>query len=1148
MFFVGVALLYAGTQLEPLRIVAELCAALLVAVLVVSVLNWRRAILSGPSNATVARSRELGDSSGKAARDALAALKAWAEPRRRAPAYKADAVRYSSSARLQESIDNLLTLVVRDFVASWYRQISTDASFLSEVERGVQHAVAAGFGHVEGSRVGIQDFAISRVLPLILQHITSFKKAEKRLRGAKLSSAPSAVSVPTARSTGNGGAGDGLSSDSEWEEDGFSRSPARGGLGALGRSNDSLRQSQEALMRSSTDSAEMASSTGLGPDTRLWTAEDAELARHYHQTSRLHPAILPIAASTASLEQKYLRTIVDLLLPDLAPSSVAPSVLASRLIREIVACKVLHPLLEFLSDPDFWNEAIIRLIDFLVADKRLLSTVSEAIRTTSAAASQGSRSEQTDKQRISTFEDLLDAIRNCEDLPEAKLLMKGIVAEMEAKGGVVASLGAAGDKAAKAKAEKMQVYVNRLEVAKRRLERRMVRLGDGDDGQGRDAASGMGQSFSEPAPSLNLFLKDALAVTHFAAFMDRAGRPEILHAYKDIDDLLVAYRSQDLQTRDAASLLAEQRLVDLVRDLFDNYFAPDAPSSLPVSEAVAKDIDRVLAKLPSESALPRANSSGLLSRSSAASVEGLDPLSSAVIEQDRQRRATNLDINLSPFLQAQRELHELMEAHFFADFLRSPSYIEYLSARTRRPSTKGSAASLAPAETSSTALDIRDTWGSALAETDRRISEATQLENDLAERVVNLEDELQEVLGKGWRKSTPQVLYASKSRNRTKEQIKQDIEAARLKKAAAEENVRRLKEERIALLLQQQGVLYVPGYVSTYVRLDGSAPRASLTYDIDVERFDVNGRRLSLWTVNKSYAQFVALHRLLKGRFPTLVSSSQFPVRTVVGELVGKDSVESRRKALDVYLKNLLKSNLICQWGPFLQFLTPDRVLRSLPARSEPSLGSIPSSTVEDDFVVIGGQPGAKPASAPATPVRTPESDSSRTQFDFELVDAEDAPNPGTPAIAFQFLVELFDLHTRSNYWRRQAVTVLMNQFGAGIVKRRVAEILEQLASETSLLSYLSLARDTFWPGGRFASDRPVRTEEERRRSEAEAARRLRTLIPDLFGALVGRENARAGAERVHALFQNRRLNQELAYRLLDLSISTFLSVRPPHD
>lgn len=41
-------------------------------------------------------------------------------------------------------------------------------------------------------------------------------------------------------------------------------------------------------------------------------------------------------------------------------------------------------------------------------------------------------------------------------------------------------------------------------------------------------------------------------------------------------------------------------------------------------------------------------------------------------------------------------------------------------------------------------------------------------------------------------------------------------------------------------------------------------------------------------------------------------------------------------------------------------------------------------------------------------------------------------------------------------------------------------------------------------------------------------------LVPDLLGNMVGRQNARKGARRLFTVLQNKRLNQDLVYTLLD--------------
>ena len=50
----------------------------------------------------------------------------------------------------------------------------------------------------------------------------------------------------------------------------------------------------------------------------------------------------------------------------------------------------------------------------------------------------------------------------------------------------------------------------------------------------------------------------------------------------------------------------------------------------------------------------------------------------------------------------------------------------------------------------------------------------------------------------------------------------------------------------------------------------------------------------------------------------------------------------------------------------------------------------------------------------------------------------------------------------------------------------------------------------------------------------------LLTFVQDLAANMIGRTNARRGARRIFAVLQNRRLNQHIAYTIIDeVSVST---------
>ena len=94
--------------------------------------------------------------------------------------------------------------------------------------------------------------------------------------------------------------------------------------------------------------------------------------------------------------------------------------------------------------------------------------------------------------------------------------------------------------------------------------------------------------------------------------------------------------------------------------------------------------------------------------------------------------------------------------------------------------------------------------------------------------------------------------------------------------------------------------------------------------------------------------------------------------------------------------------------------------------------------------------------------------------------------------------------------------------------------------------------RDSMWPGGQLKPTPVTRSAEEKAQARDDANRMLSALIPgmdlvtryalfwilipntDLIANMIGRSNARRGARRMFTVLQNKRLNQHLAYTILD--------------
>lgn len=102
-----------------------------------------------------------------------------------------------------------------------------------------------------------------------------------------------------------------------------------------------------------------------GQDLRTQLTESDELdlflAERYALEARerkLHPAVDVASPNSRPAEEAWLSALVGKLLPLIMPEREVDSAAVRIIVREILACAVLLPVVELLSDPDFWNRII----------------------------------------------------------------------------------------------------------------------------------------------------------------------------------------------------------------------------------------------------------------------------------------------------------------------------------------------------------------------------------------------------------------------------------------------------------------------------------------------------------------------------------------------------------------------------------------------------------------------------------------------------------------------------------------------------------------------------------------------------------------------------------------------------------------------
>lgn len=335
-------------------------------------------------------------------------------------------------------------------------------------------------------------------------------------------------------------------------------------------------------------------------------------------------------------------------------------------------------------------------------------------------------------------------------------------------------------------------------------------------------------------------------------------------------------------------------------------------------------------------------------------------------------------------------------------------------------------------------------------------------------------------------------------------------------------------------------------------------------YVIEVQRKAGEHMSAASWAIARRYSEFHDLHQRLRRVYPA-VRHLEFPSRRLVMKLQ-REFLHRRRTALENYLRELLRLPAVCRSRDLRAFLSQQaiistnkdpgrdgehrdiisRIYSSVTDGMDEFLGNVP---VLDQLSIAGqnlisaatSQFNTLPASgaasiATSTTAATPEDTALDTpEAQAELAFGNRDLEPFVKPICDLFL-ETFELNRGNNWLRGRAVVVVLHQLLGGTVERKVRDATRALFAEDSVLKYIDLLKETMWPfsNGGARREATVRTDAQKANSRREASVMLATLIPDLAGNVVGRQNAQAASRRVFATVNNERLNEHLVYTVLD--------------
>ncbi|KAJ1881026.1 tRNA (guanine-N(7)-)-methyltransferase (tRNA(m7G46)-methyltransferase) [Coemansia sp. RSA 486] len=292
------------------------------------------------------------------------------------------------------------------------------------------------------------------------------------------------------------------------------------------------------------------------------------------------------------------------------------------------------------------------------------------------------------------------------------------------------------------------------------------------------------------------------------------------------------------------------------------------------------------------------------------------------------------------------------------------------------------------------------------------------------------------------------------------------------------------------------------------------------------------------WVVARRYREFFAMHRDLKALLPVEMRGTELPNRTPLIRLQKDRDIEHRRAGLERYVQGLLADPKVCAALPLKLFLSSTVPPQPSPGDPGPAAGGGGdrggAADDDDDGRVAGWM--ARIHKTVGADIEGVTGADSMLELIVQELGAQvamqhqlHAGNAAADASQGAFVdplsdlfVEVFGLKNRRNWLRRQAISILLRHIVGGAVERRIREVFGNLAGDQQLAQLLGSLRASLWPANPSRPGAFLQFQGFRKRTDAEkteAARKARAQIlwyvPRILAGMVGKKNARDGAQRL---------------------------------
>ncbi|KAI5997955.1 PhoX domain-containing protein [Pisolithus albus] len=1087
-------------------------------------------------------------------------------------------------------LNEVITFIVRDFVLSWYEDISSSPSFPAAVSTTLHKSMDQLLERVRA--VDFPSLIVKRILPQITAHIEQFRLSEVALRGA-------------------------------------------------------------GLERHLTQSEEL----------------DMLLASKYaSQDARLHPAVDNLSSTfTKQNEESHLRGVVDRILPQILPEQDAQSNVLRIIVREIVACATLYPIMDMIADPDFWNRTIDQVAGAVIHQRKLVSKVRNVLEAQSSRRHRSTPSKLTSggdtitvRTNNSQFQSFLRSIYRCSSLLDARRLKNDIMVEIRRTRLLLAD-HEKDDWIDGERTEDVVAFLDRLYTAKRTVEQRIVVLG------GEDPVTTMSETSIGSRVSFRDVLGNPTSLSYFMEFMDRRHRSLLVQFWLTVESFKNPLESVDsgsededdpIQDHSGSTTLRED--VSMINDLYFStspphpclssiskkhvdtireYASNEADASgfenkkvrrsvmlaqREVEQGMEQDFEdfqksefwfrvledsssnnaRIAAAPQSRSIVPPPTTAlksnrlpaGRIVRSESSPSLPLPGqpvvLGGRSIGSGHAKGApavvlrSNIDVLMSPVTDAGTaraplfddpidRLYDVDEAErmqaiqaALTDIIATDEQFRHPRSDDNLPSAvQGSRATHDIAEDEEY-TNVEDGDEDGTGSSADMMKDSFQLAGpgdlQLSHEIGRLENKLRELEAHASMLDT--LIKKAELTDDT-----QELGLLRKAKSSMTREIRQLRFQKSQYEQQESANRLVPE--RTKVSIVNSTAgeeegKSVVRYLVEVKQLAPNGSLASGWVVARRYNEFLRMHNQLRENY-AVVRGLDFPGKRLVTSLTSS-FVDTRRQALEKYMQNLIAIPAICESTELRAFLSRVSPFIASEIKDEGPKGSgsygrhlvrtmyrSVTESIDDMFFgpsmldvmiqrltrqaasLVGIADSAVndeelvAQALKALGKLTAVDSLMQMSGDLKVLDGETSSSSFSAPIC-DLVLAVFELDKKNNWLRRQAIVIILQQVLGDTIERKVRQSLSSLYEESQIVRLLGMLRDTLWPGGEMRTAPQPRTAEEKLRSRHEANRKLSALVPDLAANMIGRSNARRGARRIFAVLQNRRLNQHISYTILD--------------